>query len=297
MDRRGFDVGRETNKQRRARQAETAREKAAAARAVARRQEQRRRAAVILSTVGVIVAVGVIIAVVAINSNSKSSGSNARLTANRSVLREVTKVSPASLASIGQGTAQLIAKPATDPALTLNGKPELLYVGGEFCPFCAAERWSMVQALSRFGTFSGLREIRSAVTDGNIATFTFYKSTYKSKYLSFVPVENEDRNRNQLEPMTKAQQTIFTKYTNGFPFLDFGGKYTQTNAGFNPNDLSGFDQAQIASKLSDPTSKVSTDILGESNVVTAMICKMTNNQPASVCDVPSITTLQGAIGA
>jgi thiol-disulfide isomerase/thioredoxin len=290
-------VGRETNKQRRAKQAATARDKAAAARAIARRQEQRRRAVSILSTVGVIAVVGVIIAVFAVNAGSKSGGSTARTPANKAVLSELTGVSQASLASIGQGTAQLLAKPASDPPLTANGKPELLYVGGEFCPFCAAERWSMVQALSRFGTFTGLREIRSAVTDSDIATFTFYKSTYRSKYLSFVPIENEDRDRKLLEPLTKAQQAIFTKYTNGFPFLDFGGKYTQTNAGYDPTDLSGLNQQQIASKLSDPTSKITTDILGEANVVTATICKMTNNQPASVCDLPDITNLQGAIGA
>ena len=42
------------------------------------------------------------------------------------------------------------------PALTADGKPEVLYVGAEYCPFCAAERWPVVVALSRFGTWSGL---------------------------------------------------------------------------------------------------------------------------------------------
>jgi hypothetical protein len=290
-------VGRETNKQRRQRQAATAREKAAAARAVARRQEQRRRAVAVLSTVGVLAVVGVIIADLAINSSGGSGGSTLRAAANPTVVKDVTGVSKASLASIGQGSAQLIAKAVSDPALTDNGKPELLYIGGEFCPYCAAERWSLVQALSRFGTFSNLRQIRSAVTDGNIATFTFYKSTYKSKYLSFVPVENEDRDRNQLEAMSKSQTQIFSKYTNGFPFLDFGGKYVQLNAGFSPGDLSGLNQQQIAAQLADPNSKIAKDILGEANVVTAMICKMTNNQPASACLVPAITTIQGNLSA
>ena len=39
----------------------------------------------------------------------------------------------------------------SDTALTSNGKPEMLYIGAEFCPYCAASRWSMALALSRFG--------------------------------------------------------------------------------------------------------------------------------------------------
>ncbi len=35
-----------------------------------------------------------------------------------------------------------------------RGKPEVLFVGAEFCPFCAAERWPLIVALSRFGHFS-----------------------------------------------------------------------------------------------------------------------------------------------
>jgi hypothetical protein len=290
-------VGRQTNKQRRERQAVTAREKAAAARVVARRQEQRRRAATVLSSVGVIAVVGIIIAIIAITSSGKGGGSTRRSAANPAVLSELTDVSPASLATVGQGSAQLLGKPISDTPLTANGKPELLYVGGEFCPFCAAERWSLIQALSRFGTFTGLREIHSAVDDGNIATFTFYKSTYKSKYVSFLPIENEDRDQKQLEPLTKAQAALFSKYTTGFPFLYFGGKYVQLNAGYTPDDLSGLSQAQIAAKLSDPTSTIAKDILGEANVVTARICAMTNDLPAKVCDVPTITNLQSQLGA
>ncbi len=250
----------------------------------------------VLSTVLVIAAVGAIVAVIAITSSGKS-GSTARLSATPSVVNEVTSVSPASLASVGQGSAQLLAKPITDPPLTQNGKPELLYIGGEFCPFCAAERWSLVQALSRFGTFSNLKEIRSALTDGNIATFSFYKASYQSKYLSFVAVENEDRDRKQLEPLTTAEAKIFTKYTTGFPFLDFGGKYVQLNSGYSPNDISGLNQKQIAADLADPTSKVGKDILGEANVVTAMLCKLTNNRPASVCHAVDITSIQSHLSA
>lgn len=290
-------MGRETNKQRRERQAASAREKAAVARAAQRKSDQRRRAIGILGTIATIAVVAAVIAVIAINSGG--SQKNDRVAASPTVVDSLTSVTPATLTTVAGGGTTPLAKPAksTDAALSVDGKPELLYVGAEFCPFCAAERWAMVQALSRFGTFKDLSEIHSATTDGNIATFSFYKSSYTSKYLTFTPVEDEDRNRDKLESMTTAQQKTFTEYTTGFPFLDFGGKYVQTAAGFDYNDLAGKSQVQIAAELKDPTSKIAQDILGEANNLTATICKITNNEPSKVCSASQITAIQGQLGA
>ena len=78
-----------------------------------------------------------------------------------------------------------------------DGKPLVVYVGAEYCPYCAAERWVMVMWLSRFGTFKNLSEIQSSSTDvcPNTDTFTFYKSSYSSPYIDFSPNEVEDRNQ------------------------------------------------------------------------------------------------------
>jgi hypothetical protein len=283
-------VGRETNKQRRERQAATAREKAAAARAVQARADQRRRAKAILSSV---VAAAVVIAVIAVVAiNHKSHNSTGRPPAQAAIVNAVTGVSPATYNGIGQGNASLSAvKAVNDPPLTSGGKPQLLFIGAEFCPFCAAERWGLVSALSRFGTFSDLKQIRSAVDDGNLATFSFYKSSYTSKYLSFDPIEYEDRNSAKLESTTKAQQTLWLKYTGqgSFPFLDYGGKYVQTQVGYSDGDLSGLTWTQIANDLRDPSSKIAKDIIGEANADTALICKMTNGQPGSVCNAAGVT--------
>jgi hypothetical protein len=66
-------------------------------------------------------------------------------------------------------------------------------MGAEFCPYCAAQRWALVVALSQFGTFSGLTATHSTTTDvyPDTKTFSFYGSTYTSTSLDFTSVELE----------------------------------------------------------------------------------------------------------
>ena len=45
------------------------------------------------------------------------------------------------------------------PPLTDHGLPAVVYVGAEFCPYCAVQRWALLVAFSRFGTFSNLGQI------------------------------------------------------------------------------------------------------------------------------------------
>ncbi len=68
------------------------------------------------------------------------------------------------------------------PTLSAGGKPTFLYIGASGCPFCAAMRWSLVIALSRFGNFSKLFYDRSATIDGNVPTvmFNFSQAAYDS---------------------------------------------------------------------------------------------------------------------
>ena len=108
----------------------------------------------------------------------------------------------------------------------------MLYIGAEFCPYCAELRWSMAVALSRFGAFTTpLRGIHSSSTDvdPSTATLTFYKAGYTSKYLTFTPVENEKVNHSLLQATTPQQQAIWDKYdANSYPFIDFGNKHIVT---------------------------------------------------------------------
>src|SRR5580700_7583712 len=105
------------------------------------------------------------------------------------LLNEVTNVSPSILAAVGTGGQQKALTPVKggQPLTGSTGKPEFFYAGAEYCPYCAAERWAMVVALSKFGTFSNLSQTTSSSTDGypSTPTFTFYQSVYTSQYIDF----------------------------------------------------------------------------------------------------------------
>ncbi len=80
------------------------------------------------------------------------SAPRARVGSAAQVQQQVTSVPAATFNSVGAGTATGLNSVTGQAALTAGGKPELLYMGGEFCPFCAAQRWALAAAVSRFGT-------------------------------------------------------------------------------------------------------------------------------------------------
>jgi hypothetical protein len=233
-------VGRETNKQRRANQAATARERAAAARAAQLRQEQRSRAFRILSAVVAVAVVVAVIAVIAINHKGSNNVAGNRATASTSLLNNVTRVSDTTLTKVAAGSGVTPPQAVSGQApLTSGGKPEVLYIGAEFCPYCAVERWSLASALSRFGTLSNVGTVSSSSVDvyPNTPSLDFRGATYTSKYLTFVPIENEDRDHKPLQAVSSAQNALWGKLTNGertFPFIDFGNKAIAVGSPSNP---------------------------------------------------------------
>jgi hypothetical protein len=288
------------------------REKIAAQRAAERRSEQRRR--ILIAGGSVLVIIVVVVAFIVIKANSKPAKTSSSGLSGSSLSQTVSKptsVPASALDSVGKGGGAVTAVPQpvkSPPALTANGKPEMLYMGAEYCPYCAAERWSMIVALSRFGSFTGLQTIHSAVENGagekepygNTPTWTFAKSTYTSKYLTFTPVEEftniPDTSTGEyttLQTPTSAQQAIITKYdaapyvaaadAGSIPFIDYGGKYLTVGASYNPGVLAGLSWSTVAADLSNPSSGVAKAVDGTANYMTAAICKMTGNQPASAC--------------
>lgn len=269
-----------------------------AAQQAAQRQTERRRRMLVIGAAGVVVlaVIGIIIGSVVSRSGggSQAGASNGALPA--SVQSKLT-VPASTLTTVGAGSAAASGiKAVSGTPLTSGGKPEMLYIGAEWCPYCAAERWAMAVALSRFGTFSPLKGIHSSSTDvyPNTATLTFYNSTYTSKYLVFTPVENQDLQHNVLVKPTAAQQAIWNKYdpSNGYPFINFGNKYIAGTT-YNPQVLQGLNWSQIATDLHNPSTAVSQGAVGSANLFTAAICKLTGNAPANVCTSAPVSQLEG----
>jgi thiol-disulfide isomerase/thioredoxin len=269
-----------------------------AAQQAAQRRAERRRQMLAIGAVGVVVLaiIGIIIGLELSKSTPKQaatgplpSGVQAKLTVPSNVL-----------AAVGTGSsAPAVLKTVSGPPLTANGKPEMLYIGAEWCPYCAAERWAMAVALSRFGTFSPLKGIHSSSTDvyPNTATLTFYKAKYTSKYLVFTPVENESINHNLLQKPTPAQQALWTKYEppgNSYPFINIGNRYVASTT-YDPQVLQGLSWSQIATDLHNPSSPVARGAVGSANLFTAAICKITGNAPANVCTAAPVSALEGKI--
>jgi thiol-disulfide isomerase/thioredoxin len=286
---------------------QSAKERIAAQQAAARRAEARRRRFIAGGSIVVVAASVLAIILIKVSDRSpgiSTTGSSASSTTGKalpaSVAKNVTSVPLSTLSAVGKGSV-LSYNPTpitavSDTPLTSNGKPEMLYIGAEFCPYCAAMRWSMAVALSRFGSLTPLHGIYSSGSDTfpNTATLTFYKSGYTSKYLTFTAVENEKVNHDPLQNVTSAQQAIWQKYdANSYPFIDFGNKFVIKAPIYNPQVLAGKTWAQIAAALQDPSSPIAQGANGAANYITAAICQMTNNQPANVCTTTPISSLEG----
>ena len=213
----------------------------------------------------------------------------------------------------GKATASNTTKELTSPSKTLgnyyqysnqdssvDGKVRVLFIGAEFCPFCAAQRWPLVESLKEFGQFGELRGTTSAeIKDmpSNLATYHLVGLDYKSNYVRFDHKEIQDRNFNELEKLSDEEASVFNKYNSkgDIPFLMIAGKkgvYVQISSGYSPGTLSGLSFSDIKSDLeNNKDTQVSRSINQETNLITALICYNNDNKPASVCNNPEIRDL------
>lgn len=272
--------------------------------------------------VAVVIVVVVVLVVIKVTSGSPST--NAAFTpvtpAPASVVSKVVGIPDSVYNQVGVTSTVQVSPPiplSNQPILMLDGKPGVLYVGGEFCPYCAAERWALVSSLSRFGSFTDLKVTASSHTDVDPATntFSFEGSTYTSKYVTFQPVEQVSNIPNSqgyykpLDTITKAQQAILNKYEQppldpnakagqfGYPFVDIGNQAIVTGPSYDPGILANLSHAEIAGGLSDPHNPVTQTIVATSNYISAAICASTKNQPTAVCQSAGVQAATKAMAA
>ena len=243
--------------------------------------------------VGAVVAVVALVAALVVLLVQGLGGNNhakpATLSAVPSDVQAAMSTIPATTyEQVGVGEALTQGVPmSTGVSSAAPGKPTLLFISAQYCPFCAGQRWALVAALSRFGTFSGLSLSESE--EYHVATFSFLHTTFHSRYLNFVGRDVEDQTGHALQKLTPAQAHTWDTYLSAgekapsFPFIDFGGRYVSVNDTVDVTKLLGLPARQIATEVREPSTSVSQTVIGAANMFTAAICQLTNQQPASVC--------------
>ena len=282
-------------------------ERIAAQRAAQQRAERKRN---LLMAGGGVLAVVVVIGgiVFAGLSTKKGTGSSDVVPASSTVTQAIANVATSSL-SASPDLTKIAAPPSAltgDVLKASNGLPQVLYVGAEYCPNCAATRWPLAVALSRFGTFSGISSTYSSSTDSpaHIPTLSFRNASYKSSLIDFDGKEQVDGNNKPLQNLTTAEDALFQKFGGatagsapGYPFIDFGGKWKQNGESYDSSLLSGMTPDSVASSMTDAKSKPGAAIQASADVFTAEICDMTGGKPTNVCTAAGVVTATAALAS
>jgi hypothetical protein len=221
------------------------------------------------------------------------------------VLTQLRSVPVATFDALGGVTdpPQALMPPTVlqgQPALVSAGRPEVLFVGTDFCPFCAAERWPLIVALSRFGHFTRLYDSQSAPSSvfPGIQTFTFHDAVYTSRWVTLTGVElysngtDADGTFTRIASLSPEQQGLVDRYrgagssgtpAGSYPFLDIGNKMVASTSAFSPALLAQKSQAAIAGDLAQAQSPAGQAIVAAANQLTVGICLATGQEPSRVC--------------
>ena len=251
----------------------------------AKARKERQRTQMVAAGVGVVViviavAIGIVIANRPVPAPVGGNGTVA--------LKKLMAIPAATLDKAPAPTAQQApTKLDGATARTTDGKPVVLYVGAEFCPYCAVERWALIGALSRFGTFSGLTETTSSSTDAlpDTPTFSFVKSSFISDHVVFKAVETQDRENKPLQKLEGEDAALMQKYNpkGNIPWINYGGTRATLGPTVDSNAFEGKTYDQIMTGILDPASPIGKSVGPAINVMTAQICAQNGGQPSAVC--------------
>jgi hypothetical protein len=263
--------------------------------------------------------VALIVVLVAVLVGAKLAGvgsaKSAKTTAASAGLTTALAKASAGLETLGAGSASNLPSAIKAPVLKVGGKPRVLYVGAEYCPFCAAQRWAVAVALDRFGTWSGLGQTNSSASDvyPGTPTLSFHGATLTNSHISFTGIETTTNQPlaggggyQQLDTLSPADAALVSKFNaapyvpsssaGSIPFIDIGGSYVSSGASYTPQLLANKTQAQVAAALLNPQDPIAQAVGGAANGLTAAICRTTGSQPAAVCTAAGVQAAAGKLG-
>jgi hypothetical protein len=257
-----------------------------------------------VALVGLVLVVAVALVAARLVSGSAGSGPPATPRASAALAAAATGVPPATLTAVGAPGPPTVTAPdilSTSTTQRADGLPAVIYVGAEFCPFCAAERWPLVVALSRFGRFDDLGVAVSSdqLVFPRTASVSFRGSSYRSRWIRFEATETYSASGTEQDPTSFAVLSTVPRpiaavarrldgpplapVAGTLPFVDLAGRAVVVGASFSPSVLAGLSAATIATDLAQPTNPVAEAIDGAANELTAVLCEATGGKPGSVC--------------
>lgn len=267
----------------------------------------------------IVVAIILVATLLAIRNNKVAGTSSYAETftpAPASLVQSVGHLPTAVVNAVGVSSP---VSPVTAPSATGNRSlweasnghtvalPVVFFYGAEFAPYAAAERWPVIVALSRFGTFGqlGLLQSSPSVAYPDIPTFTFSRVRYSSVWLDLQSVERYSvqdptgAGYTSLQLPTARQSASVSVYDTSdttFPLLDIANHWDLVGSSYSPAVLVGLSQSQVASDLAYPSSQVTQAVVAAANEITAAICTVTGQRPATVCGLRGVEAADAKMG-
>jgi hypothetical protein len=211
-----------------------------------------------------------------------------------------------TLTTVGVPDSLVVPTMVAPSTVTASTNHVVSYVGAEYCPYCAIQRWALLIALSKFGSFENLSNaVYSSSSDvfPHLASWSFVGSRYSSPYLSFDATEltssipNGHGGYQPLEMMNAGQKSSIDLYDpqGSLPFIDMGNGVVTVGASSSPSVLEGLTLSQIGSDIQDPTSPVAKAVDGTANYLIAALCSMVTGSQPHICISPTIALARGNI--
>jgi hypothetical protein len=141
-----------------------------------------------------------------------------------------------------------------------------------------------------------------ATTPPQVRTFTFFGSSYRSPYISFVPVEvwsnvPEPPGLARLQSLTHPEALLLHRFDPPFetPFIDVANRFITDSSTVDPRLIAHRSWTQLAGALADPSNVSAQAIAGEAEVLTAEVCDATGGNPQSVCSSAVVQQYEAAL--
>ncbi len=160
------------------------------------------------------------------------------------------------------------------------GNINVLFIGSQACPFCAAESWSIYLALSSLGgKWTDLSFIYSNRSDifPDTPGLNFANATYSGGGITFHGYEISNRNWTPYQKLNNTNDALFNQYDqkNDIPFMLIGGVYGHTGSSYPPSILANVTGGTVMQWLKGGVDNSITEhIANESKVISQVISQL-----------------------